>query len=1223
MTEEEPQRPKGDTDLSRPRSDDSECLVCLGASAGGLEALEEFFGSLPPLPNVPFVVVVHLSPDFKSLLPELLAKHTNMRVIPATKECVIEKNHVYIISPGTNVVVSGKRLLIETQDRTPGRALNLPIDLFFNSVGHSYPGRSIAVVFSGTGSDGSRGIRAIKEAGGIVFCQTPSTSKFNGMPVSAIQTGLVDQNGSPKELAERLVEVLNNTLPPPLAADDLPEEEAEDYKPIVELLSKRSGTNLGYFRTKMLSRRIKRRMAMAGIAELSDYQELLESSEEEQTALQEDLLIGVTRFFRDPEAFNELRTKAFKRLILDGEEGQPLRIWVPACSAGHEVYSIAILMFETMRELGVERELKIFATDLDVKALQRASLGAYSMSEVADVPVPLLSRYFEQRGNSYCVRPELRTCVVFARHNLVTDPPFARSDLVSCRNLLIYLEPTSQERALTTLFLALKPERGVLFLGTPESPAAIESGLICLSVKHKVFRREGSLPRTLPLRPSGVEEPLTVVTAPSRTTPTDSSQRSQLNLLRQVLEASFELEGQSAAIIDEHGRLVDVLTDPLSVFRLPKGRPTVELSRLLSSELVTAVSAGQQQLKNGNDSASYVAPRIGSTKNEDWSVYLHRLSSRPHSTLHSQHALLVLRSHRWKGRDESPQEVDSSLKEREKRLEQELRQTKESLQATIEELQSTNEEQQSTNEELIAANEELQSTNEELQSVNEELSAVNTEYQAKNTELQTLTADLDNLLASTGVATLYLDAHLKVRKFTPLISRVIPLQLSDHGRPITNLASDFDTSFVSDLQKVLETSNPIEREVRDRSGAWVMMRICPYQTLKGTLRGLLITFVDVTRIKNTVETARVMSAQLVALNHKLTAQSEQLEELLALVADDFKRPMNAFDGALKLLSRSLASRNYGAMEKHTNEALLSLDGMKRKIHSLAEMTRSGEQPPQEESVDLRPWFEDLLAPFAEACRAKNVRVHWVCEQGNFKVPTRILAGVLHNLAQNALVHGTSEAEPQIDIICQVEKDRLRLTVIDNGRGIAPTDHQRIFELFRRLEPNRGDGSGVGLVTARRFAERVGGEITVESKLGRGAKFTATLPVSREGEQQPRSEKRPVLLVEDDTVDALRVRRLLSQHDVHWVRSLGDAEREVCLNRYALVLLDLSLPDGHGLKLANSLPQLNGETPIIILSGQTEGLMGETLEGMRVAGTFTKDNLDSDQLTLMVSQMMLH
>ena len=1204
-------------------------VVCLGASAGGLEALEAFFQSLPAPVGVPFVVITHLSPDFKSLMPELLAKHTELPVQAAKDGAELEADNVYIIPAAKNMVLRGRRIDLQSQDRRPGHALNLPIDLFLESMATEFRERSMAVILSGTGSDGSRGVRYVKEAGGVVFAQEPASAKFDGMPRSALVTGLVDKTGTPQWLAERIAYLTGHYTAPAIQVQDSDgQEDLSEVEPAIDSILTKLQENihldLSYLRRRMVQRRVHRRMVILGLANFEEYYRYLSEDVEELAQLSRDLLIGVTRFFRDEEAFETLRTKVIPELILSTPENQAVRIWVSACSTGNEAYSLLILFLEAMRSTGAERSLKMFATDVDQQALERASKGVYSMSEVIDVPMHLLTRYFDKQGDEYVVRDVLRQNVIFARHNLVNDPPFTKMHFLSCRNLLIYLKPAARLKVLDSLVSSLQIDQGILFLGSAETPVISDNSLASVDARAKIYRRTGFRPAVTAFRdafhdPSDSLRAISHQRAPGK----GNVAKTEVALLRNVLEASFEAEDKSAVVIDGDNRVIEVLTDPLTVFRLPKGKPSNELARICPSGLLAAVTTAQQQLKRGDKASDFLA--VGSAPGGgDLRVSLLPLrTSGAASDDPNRLAVLTLSLAAPTAQsDDDLQTINPESAERVAALEAELRQTKESLQATIEELQSSSEEQQSTNEELIASNEELQSTNQELLSVNEELYTVNSEYHKKNEELKLLTTDLDNLLNSTEVATLYLDANQRVRKFTQSISRVLPLQASDIGRPIADLANQLDTDFVANVEQVLETDRSMEREVRDRGKAWVLMRITPYRGPEGRDYGVLVTFVDVTRIKNAEETARVMSERLVASNQKLTAQSEQLEDLFSIVAHDLKRPVVGLDGSLKIVQASLESRDIDAAKRHVDSALGASVSLASMLKDLGEVSKLRQLDVPLESISINSWIQRLLEPFIKKAEANGVQFGWACDHGEFRFARLAADGIITNLVENALVHGVSGKSPRIDVTVQVDSDRLRISVSDNGPGIAREHHERIFELFRRLHPGEKKGTGVGLVAAQRFAERADGLIQVFSDVGQGAKFVAELPLY--GTDSDNSLARlpdPILLVDDDAIDGKRVRILLERYPLRWAKTLSEGIEEVVTRRFSLIILDLSLPDGHGFSLTASTANYNRNTPVIILSGQLDGLMPNALDAAMVDSVFSKEQIESTEFRQAVEHAM--
>ena len=1179
-------------------------IVCLGASAGGLEALEDFFHELPPDLGLAYVVVVHLSPDFKSLMAQLLAKHTSMPVHPAEDGMPIEANSVYIIPPGKNMIAESGRLRLQPQDRSPGHGINLPIDLFLSSLAKDAAQRSIAVVLSGTGSDGSRGVRRIKEAGGIVLAQLPKSAKFDGMPISALGTGLVDQVGLPAQLANRITELSKRNWPAPDEVGD-DDEPPEEIAQVLGLIRANTSIDMSYLRPRMVGRRLRRRMAINGIWAIKEYLAKLERDPEELAHLADDLLIVVTSFFRDAHAFDSLQRKIIPKYVLEGRDpSEPIRVWVAACATGQEVYSIAMILLQALAERKQARPLKIFATDVNEFALTRASRGHYSLSEAADIPPRLLTLYMDQAGNQYTVRNEVRSTVLFARHNLVEDPPFTKMDLVCCRNLLIYLTPEAQKRALATLTMALKPETGLLFLGSAESASVLDSGLQVIDARSKIYRRHGTLPTDVIIQPA-IAEP-TAVNRPdisAWTRPAETRTQQQLELLRSIVDCSLQTQRRSVALTSPDGRLVEVFSDPLAVFRLPRGKPTDHLARLLPRDLVSSVATGWQRLTKGEPTVHFVVPTRQVQGATAVQIQMFALEKNP-----SREALHLLTIDRRAGDDDHPAPpVDLSSAEQVESLQQELAQTRESLQATIEELQASNEEQQSTNEELVASNEELQSTNEELHSVNEELFTVNAEYQKKNQELQVLSADLDNLLRNINVGTLYLDDQLRIRRFTPTISRIIPLQESDIGRPMTELVHRLEVDLSGIASEVLNSDASVEMEVRDRFGSWLLMRIVPHRTMAGADRGLLITFVDITKVKNAEETSRVVSSELAAANSQLAEQSEQLEDLFSIVAHDLKRPVLGVDGVLTLAHKKLQRGETDQALRHVQAALEATSTLRTILQDLGDMAQLTHFEPVEEEVDLMQWLESLLEPFAGQSKDRAVQFHWVSDSGTALFCRAAAQTILSNLVENALLHGTSGRRPRVDVICSIEPAFLRIVVMDNGRGIAPENHERVFELFRRLTPNETPGTGVGLVAARRMAQRANGTLRLESSLGHGAKFTVELPARRTAEARTKHPAR-VLLVEDDDLDAKAATMALEGYSIERARTLTAARELARTGHFDVVLLDLSLPDGHGLSLVSDL-RADGQNrvPVVILSGHADGLIREALQVSSVVGAISKDS----------------
>lgn len=1163
-------------------------IVCLGASAGGLEALYEFFEtyeSQPKFKDISVVVVVHLSPDFESLLPELIARKTSMSVLKAKDGMSVQPNHVYIIPPSTDMLLEKSGLKLEAQDRRAGHAPNLPIDLFLVSMAKTCGDRCIGVILSGTGSDGSRGIRAVKESGGMVFAQTPITAKFDGMPTSAYQTGAVDALGSPQDIALRLGRYLEHQN----VIDDVDISITESqFIKFFELLAKCNGQDFSHMRESIVRRRISRRMALLGEKNFEAYIKILIRDSTERNHLSHDLLIGVTNFYRDSSEFDALMQSTVPKILKHLDPTDQFRVWVAGCSTGQEAYTLAMLIYDVMESLSIPRDLRIFATDVNETALGIASRGVYSLSDVADLPQSWVAKYMHQQGLDFVVSPILRKSIIFAKHHLVNDPPFTRMSLVTCRNVLIYLKPEIQQRVLGSIFLSLTPEHGYAMLGSAESVGPFEYSLTSTSEGSKIYMRQGKKPSHLISRPL-LKEPVSII----RTHPIvprissallhDESKRDRS--LRAALEALAEIETRSVAIVEAPHRLQEVITDPDKLFSFPKGVPTDDLGQILPSPVTSGLAVGAKQLSEGE---SEVYLQIPTREGIEYQLMLRVLTNSPEEPMLF---LLVIRSGINQHEHPEPTVLKVDIELRTKELERELRDTKEHLKSTIEKLLTSNEEQQSTNEELVTSNEELQSTNEELHSVNEELFTVNTEYRLRNNELATVTADLDNLLKSMDIATLYLDKQQKIRRFTPSMAKLLPLQDADIDRPITDFSHNLDVN-LAEISKAAEQSAAIlEREVRDHHGHWLLLRCIPYRSSENEIQGSLLTFVNITRIKNAEESARLMSHQLKESNTSLVGQTEQLEAYFSVVAQDMRAPVTGLSQTLKSALTNLNQQDINLGIKHVKEAFSSLQSLESLLKCLTMLSTQAVCDFTVEEVQVAPWLENLLSPYFARAEAEGVILKYAVSGSTVHFSRTAAAGIIANLVENAFVHGTSHPQPRIDILAQIAGDCVRFTIADNGSGIPENQPKKVFELFRHLESADPKTSGVGLVAAYRLAEKAGGQIQLYNNEGQGTQFVVELPNCRPDVTKPAEDARaPILLVEDDVLEARHVQNVLKDYNVNVAQTMDEGLELLQKKTYALVILDLSLPDGHGLNLMTAYRSWKTpNTPIMILSGHFEGV----------------------------------
>jgi two-component system CheB/CheR fusion protein len=816
-------------------------VVGVGASAGGLEALTQLFQAMPAKTGLAFVVVQHLSPDHKSLMGDILSKHATMPVVAINDGMVVEPDHIYLLPPAKEVQIEGGRLRLS--ERPPHGTLTLPIDIFLESLARDQGPRGVAVILSGTGSDGSRGLQALKASGGFVIVQEIASAKFDGMPRAAIDTGLADAIIAPEDIPARLTLLLGGMIGPTLSLQA--EEERNALHALLALMHERTGIDFADYKPATVQRRIGRRLALTSSPSLVAYLERVRDSPDEAGALLSDLLIGVTRFFRDVEAFDGLDRIVVHEVVAGTPPDGTVRAWVPGCSTGEEAYSVAMLFLRAIEASGKTIDLKVFATDVDRDALSTATDGYYTAEALASVPAELRRRYFRPTadgGGEVTVR--LRQSVIFTHHDVSRDVPFTRLDLLSCRNLLIYLEPAVQQRVISTFHFALKPGR-FLFLGSSESVGTLATSFAPVDPRAKLFRTVGVVRPTVPTgRPSWRRRQEALRVQPVRANETDHAiERAYGRLVNQF--------APPAVLIGEQHELVHILGDPSAYLRMPVGDASLNVLQMLAPALASLVAAGVRRASREHDEVVYSNVHL----DEPSSVAAVTLRVRPiESGPGPRHYLIVFESVAGEHHPLAPSSPEAVSADRMQELERQLEYAREGLQSTIEALEAANEELQATNEELVAANEELQATNEELQSVNEELHTVNAEHQSKIEELTLLNADIDNLLRSTGIATLFLDGELAIRKFTPALAAYAHVLPRDIGRPLEHVSLRIEyPGFLEDVRMVLREAVTLEREAKAPNGRTIVVRILPYVAGELRMRGVVVTFIEVTAFQASVD----------------------------------------------------------------------------------------------------------------------------------------------------------------------------------------------------------------------------------------------------------------------------------------------------------------------------------------------------------------------------------
>ncbi len=821
-------------------------VVGIGASAGGLEALEIFFDNMPPLADFAFVVVQHLSPDYKSLMGELLRKHTQLSIHEAEDGITVEPGNIYLMPRKKNMTMYHGRLFLTEKEH----GLNLPIDIFFQSLAEDRGEKAIGIILSGTGSDGTRGIRSIKEVGGMVMVQAEDSAKFDGMPRSAISTGIVDYVLPVAQLPEELQNFTSGKIL--IRTPDTPSNGEGYLQKIFMLIKRKTGVDLSYYKENTIIRRIERRMGINHVHHVKDYVQLLEESPAEISILFKEILIGVTRFFRDAEAFEVIKQQIISEIINSKEAGQPIRIWVAGCSTGEEAYGLAILFDQYCQDNYLNNDLKVFATDIDKDAIEFASHGAYPESIAADAPTAILQKYFVKKGERYQVVPRIREMVVFAYHNIFKDPPFRSIDLISCRNLLIYLQPVLQKRVISNFQFSLKKE-GFLFLGSSETIGESSKYFKNIDVKWKIFRYKGGF------KPRGMATiaPDPAFRGTEQAAEPSPEARAQIELhppkrgVDAIYERLIETSLPPCVLVNEQREVHHIFGDINAYLKLPLGKMNLDVLKMAREDIQIPLGTALPRVIKERKEIEFSDIVVG----EDADAHQITLTIRPISDAHgnSYFAVIFQPQKTAQNTTSGPVKfnVDESVQRRIQDLETELQYTKENLQATIEELETSNEELQATNEELLSSNEELQSTNEELQSVNEELITVNTEYQKKIEELSELNNDMNNLLSSTDIGTVFLDTSFHIRKYTQPVTRQINIIKTDLGRPISHLSHNliYET-LMTDIETVARTQQQREVEIQNRSGNWLLVRITPYLSDGSTVNGIVISIIDISERKN-------------------------------------------------------------------------------------------------------------------------------------------------------------------------------------------------------------------------------------------------------------------------------------------------------------------------------------------------------------------------------------
>lgn len=1082
------------SDASATERHPPKAIVALGASAGGLQALQAFFNGMPSDGGCALVVIQHLKPDATSLLPEILARAAPLPVVEAADGMAIEPDRVYVLPPGHGFTIANGTLRKAAKVTTS----RMPIDRFFRALAEDQQERAIGIVLSGTATDGTLGLKAIKEYGGLAIAQDPATAQQEGMPRSAIESGLVDAVMAPGKMPQLVLRYARGVEHQPISPVEGP------LQRILSLVRTETHHDFRQYKPGTLLRRIQRRMGLRAQDTLAAYEALVRREPDELLHLEQDLLIGVTAFFRDDKAFEALREYALQPLVAAADLHTPLRLWVPACSTGEEAYSIAMLLTEEAEAQGKRVAFKIFATDIDKRALEVARRGQYAFTIETEVSQARLGRFFTRNAYGYQVRDDLREAIVFAEQNLIGDPAFSKLDLISCRNLLIYLEPELQRKVLALFHFALCPG-GYLFLGPSESVGTRDGLFEPVAKKWRLYRRTNArYSGDYPMLSRDGRRITNAAAEPDGHLPQDLAGLVQHELLAAFTPAAVLVNARFEGLYF-HGQVGRYLSFPV-------GKPSFELTAMcpvgMRARLRRALARARSQRS--------VQSLEGFWSEHDGGTEAVRVTIRPLGLNASELFLVVI----------EPLSVPSPKLARDgheagrvEQLEAELKLAQEELRSTTEEMETSNEELKASNEEMVSINEELQSTNEELettreelQSLNEELTTVNQQLHEKIVELEEANNDLENFLASTETATIFLDLQLRIKRFTPITRRLFNLLPGDVGRPLVDLAQIVeDTSMLSDAALVIERLGAIEKEVATPNGACYLRRILPYRTRDNRIAGVVITFTDITHLKrDAMARAQRMLAQhndelqakvaeLAEANRRLTELERLKSNFINAASHELRTPLSSILGFSEFLEDSLAGPLTAQQRGFVDEIQEGARRLSRLVDDLLDYARmeAGTFQLDAQPTDLTELTRRIVASLDPQLRQAGLKATTHLPEGPLDalVDGRRIEQILLNLLGNAIKF--TPAEGALAVRLSASASEARWEIEDNGIGIARETLSHVFEKFFQADSSttrEHGGTGLGLAISRALVEAHGGRIGVESQLGRGATFWFTLPL---------------------------------------------------------------------------------------------------------------------------------
>ena len=1177
-------------------------IVAIGASAGGLEAASKLIDALSPTTGMAFILVQHLDPTHPSMMVDLLAKHTAMKVSEAADGKLLVPDQIQVIPPGRYLTIRAGALHLSPPQANHGA--RLPFDALLGSLAESCGSQTIAVVLSGTGADGSGGLAALKAAGGYAITQDPAEAEFDGMPRSAIATGLIDRvvtlRDIPRALTRRAIQISDQISGQPARAGELGHPTAASLGQIIAFLKDKTPHDFRQYKPGTLERRIERRIALLGLehGNLAAYLDRLHADAGERECLAKDLLINVTSFFRDPKVFDALAATVIPDMVAALPELQALRVWVAGCSTGEEAYSIAMVCREAIAASGRDIRLLVFASDVDPDAIATAREGLYALDIASAVTAERLQRYFVKDEAGYRVSATLRGDVVFTVQDVLSDPPFSRIDLVSCRNLLIYLNPEAQSRVISLFHFALR-EGGILVLGSSETIGSAESRFEVIAKTERFYRhiarsRIGdngfplSFGETLPL-PGSANAPASV-----------ARQSTLADICRRAVLANH---APAAILINRQRQCLYLMGPTERYLHIAPGYATLDL-------LAMATPALRTKLRLAIDKASRASPfvdggraRLSYAGATIWFTIEVQL-------LADQDDLLLIcfveqpgaaSTQSAQGRAEAPRVAE---------LERELEAAQAELQSAILSQEVSNQEQKAINEEALSVNEEFQSTNEELltskeelQSLNEELTALNSQLQETLERQRLASDDLQNVLYSTNVGTLFLDRDLKIRFYTPAIRALFSIIAGDIGRPLADLRSiAIDHDLLVDARRVLGEEATIEREVATPDGAWFLRRIFPYVAHDKRIEGVVITFADITERK-AIEKALEAA--------KLEAERANIAKsrFLAAASHDLRQPLQSLTLLQELLVQSVEGAKPQKLLARLSQTLGAMSGMLNALLDINQI-EAGVVEADFSTFPIADVFDQLRDEFTYLAQTRSLSLHILPSAAIVYSDPRLLQQMIRNLLGNAIKY---TKKGKILLGCRLRGNAVLIEVWDTGIGIAANELHAIFDEFHQVDNaarERSRGLGLGLSIVQRLGRLLKHEIDVRSVPGKGSVFSITIAGHHHTPTKPLVAPIPAspvnasprhrckIVIVDDDPDVLDLLEQLLKADGHIIRVATGAASALALIaggaiRPEILLTDYNLPgDMDGLQLLARLrADLAAELPAIVLTGDisTESL----------------------------------